>query len=288
MINRSVHHAAALGNILSQVLLREFDDAIESELRNFEDRRCNGELQALSEMFCFIREVKWLVGEYLCDSEGFAIMGKVLRMRSPEAEDPWAETFPEHADPALDFHRAWDLVQFPVGMLDRAVALAKGRPLPVISGVSARYDFFLALCVALQQLRGEGREFFLTQTAVGAALGVSQRMISTYISLAKRHGFLRETQPAIAKRRSTYFLFSLATSTKVPRVSKVSKDKKAANVSKFDTQPSKKDFDFEREEIPRRDYSRFDAELDAIGACVGVDRKGRREQWLNPDGPEAA
>ncbi len=287
---------------ISQALLGQFDNGIELELETptFEDGGGIDDSRARSQTFVFVREVKGLVGEYLDASEGLAIMTKILQMRLPEADDPWAATLPEHSDPASDFYRMWNLVQFPVGMLDRAVASAKGRPVPIVSGISAKYDLFLAVCAALQQLRGEGREFFLTQTVVAAALGVEQPTVSNYVARAKESRFLRETQPAVTKRRSAYFLFSLQIDTKITKICKTSTA--SVNSSEFkeykgtraaQNHSSKRDCDFEREENKQRnrDCSRFDEELDAIAASVGVDRKGRREQWQRagwPDGPEAA
>ena len=124
---------------ISQALLKEFDDAIESELQTLRfENGFDDASEATTPTFVFVREVKWLLGEYLDDREGTLIMGKILQMRSPDADDAWEATFPEYSDPAAEFGKAWNLVKFPVGMLDRAAALAKARPFPIVSGISKK------------------------------------------------------------------------------------------------------------------------------------------------------
>ncbi len=190
----------------SQELLDRVDAAQEAECEALERRR-RGERS--SPMFTFAR--------FFPDRdemEVVTVVGKILQMRYPTASDPWAEAFPEYGDAKFALEERLLIVQFPIGMFDRAVAIAKGSHLPIKSGRGAKYDLFLAICAALQKLRGHGNDFFLTQTRMAAALNVPQSMVSAYVARAKKDGFLRETQPYVKKQRSTYFLFSQQTDTK--------------------------------------------------------------------------
>ena len=97
------------------------------------------------------------------------------------------------------------LIQFPRGMFDRAVALARSRPLPA-DEISPGFARFKPLCQALQELHGS-HPFILSVERFGEALGVCRESITHYKKRAQREGWLQLASGPIPLKRAGRFRF---------------------------------------------------------------------------------
>ena len=177
--------------------------AIEAE-HDAELRRKRGERS--SPMFDFCRILRGDEHFSDCDErQALEIVTEILTMLNPQARDVWSSEF-DCDDPQASFVENWNVVAFPAGMFERAVAFAKARPIRAKQSISPKYDAFISLCAALQRIQGD-RPFILALTAFAEVLNVSPRTVCTYRNLAANQGYLLQTEAAIPRQRAARFRF---------------------------------------------------------------------------------
>ena len=160
-----------------------------------------------SPMFEFCRVLK--ADPMTCgwsDQQAAKYVDKVLGWLHPDGDDPWAEAFPRYDDALGSFLENWNVVLFPAGAFDRAVAMANARPLRPAGTWSGGYCRFYSLCAYLQRLAGD-EPIIVPVVTFGEALGVSAQMVTMYRRTALRHGHLVTTDAAIPHRLATKFRF---------------------------------------------------------------------------------
>jgi hypothetical protein len=188
-------------------LIEAVKRAVQAERAAIEERNSGGKRSA--PMFFFVQALRGHPELIELEAiEALNIVARILQMLSPPSGcglDAWAEAL-NYEDAPAAFIEEWPIIQFPVGLFDRAVRLATRRALPIKSGFSPKYDAFLALCSALQQ-QAVDKPIIVSTTRFGKALGVSARTVSTYISLAVSAGLLYKAKEAVRFSRAAEFYF---------------------------------------------------------------------------------
>ena len=210
-MNNPQSKAAPLQSRPTDALVELVEAAIGEEVCVWEHVKA-GHLKR-SPMFEFCRVLK-ACGQLIDrdEQEAAELIEEVLGMRNPDASDPWAEEFPYYDDPQASFLANWNVVAFPTGMFDRAVALAKVYSVRPSGAASEGYCRFLSLCAALQRLVGK-ESIIVSVTKFAGALGVSAQTISTYRKLATRAGYLLQVEPDVPHQLATKFRFQAALTT---------------------------------------------------------------------------
>ena len=193
---------------ISRELVDAIGAAIEAE-HAAENRRKRGERS--SAMFYLAHSLHGVLAD-LGETEALDIVGRVLQMRHPGARDPWAEEFPDcPVDAPVAFAENLRLIQFPQGMFDRAVALAKSRPCPA-DEISSGLGRFKVLCEVLQEFHGN-QPFILAVKRFAEALSVCRESITAYKRRGMREGWLKLASDWIPRTRAARFRFITPTTS---------------------------------------------------------------------------
>jgi hypothetical protein len=138
---------------------------------------------------------------WILDSQqAIELVEKGLRIMYPEAKDVWRKAFPSCRDPRASLEKNWNVVVLPSGILERAFLLMDMFPFITDLNLSDDNLRFLSLVKTMDKL-SNGHAFVIGQQRWGQVLGTTQQMISIYIELARRRGWLTRATEANREAR---------------------------------------------------------------------------------------
>ena len=187
-----------------------WDAAVNSAADFDADRSSGGEYRTPLWELCRLLKGEWL---FMCSHDaGTHLQTWMLRNRRSFTE---FAGIGDEDEGSLQFAETWERVRVPAGKdaLGWAWEQAQKRTIPFEVGrCGESFLRFVNLCHYLQLARGR-RTIILPLRKIGALLGVSKTMTSTYIGTAVRMGFLVLAVPHVfraSEKRAAEYFFGVA------------------------------------------------------------------------------